>query len=264
MTIPWPQHVWLHVWAKVSILSSHDVTNVCIVYIYNTHMELVETDQQKWTSLATSTLDFRLRTSVSAFVGAIPSKEARRGHAHLDTTKWVRNKIVRIFIGRYVSHYRFSQHENKAGMRLLLYSSLFWPFFMTMLVDPKAISLIWQGGVLRGRGWNVSPEGKWVCHGPMESVGSSWPMNESLAVLVSGLPALTRRWYLQHSLALMCSDSLDRRLNMFEVGLFEAFLLLENDEKSQEIQVATNHELQNMRSTTPQNFVTSASSQKEH
>lgn len=51
---------------------------------------------------------------------------------------------------------------------------------------------------------------------------------------------------------------------MFEVGLFEAFLLLENDEKSQEIQVATNHELQNMRSTTPQNFVTSASSQKEH
>lgn len=89
-------------------------------------------------------------------------------------------------------------------------------------------------------------------------------MNESLAVLVSGLPALTRRWYLQHSLALMCSDSLDRRLNMFEVGLFEAFLLLENDEKSQEIQVATNHELQNMRSTTPQNFVTSASSQKEH
>jgi len=51
---------------------------------------------------------------------------------------------------------------------------------------------------------------------------------------------------------------------MFEVGLFEAFLLLENDEHSQEIQVATNHELQNMRSTTSQNFVTSGSSQKEH
>ena len=44
---------------------------------------------------------------------------------------------------------------------------------------------------------------------------------------------------------------------MFEVGLFEAFLLLENDEHSQEIQVATNHELQ-----TSQNFVTSGSSKK--